>query len=255
MSVDLVQLEIGMPTASVALNDPDRRNALGLAMFDALDTGIRTLASSQDVHIILLHGRGKHFCAGFDLAAAARDPSAMGVFIERLSGVLRALRRMPQVVVGAVHGGAIAGGCAIVSACDLVVVSATAKLGYPVHAMGVSPAVSIPTLQQAIGPGAARALMLSGELIDGAAAHRAGLAFAVSSDDDSTVPDARALCRELATHGHHALRVTKTWLNELDGSLDDRRYEGPMRDTAKLAATDEARRTLTDALKGRFSSR
>ncbi len=253
MSADLVQIETDGPVASVRLNDPDRRNALGVAMFDALDETLATLASSNDVHIVLLHGTGRAFCGGFDLAAATADPSVIGLFIERLSGVLRGLRRMPQIVVGAVHGAAIAGGCALVSACDLVVVSATAKLGYPVHAMGVSPAVSIPTLQQAIGAGAARAIMMSGELIDGARAHHVGLAFALSPDDESTVPDARALCRELAGHGHHALRVTKAWLNELDGSLDEKRYDGPKRESADLSATDEARRALAAALKDRFA--
>lgn len=248
--MSIVEVTVMDRVAEVALNDPDRRNALGTAMFDALDAALRGLREG-DASVILLHGRGRVLCAGFDLAAATEDPAIMGAFIERLGSLLRALRRAPQVVVASVHGAAIAGGCAVVSACDLVVVSASAKLGYPVHRLGLSPAVSIPTLVQAIGPGAARALMLGGELLEGRRAKTLGLAFAVSRDDESTLGDARALAREIAGHGPNALRVTKQWLNELDGSLDDRRHEGPAADTARLARTNEAQMALAAALASR----
>ena len=246
-----VQTELDGHVATVAMNDPDRRNALGLAMFDALDEAIAGVSSNTAVHVVLLCGRGKSFCAGFDLTAAARDPAIMGVFIRRLSAVLRSLRRMPQPVVAAVHGAAIAGGCALVSACDLVVVSATAKLGYPVHALGVSPAVTIPTLIPAIGAGAARALLMGGALIDGAGAKRIGLAGRVSPDDAGVERDARELCGTIAAHGTNAVRATKAWLNELEGALDDTRFDGPMRATADLAATEESQAMLAKQLKQR----
>ncbi len=102
-----VQTELDGHVATVAMNDPDRRNALGLAMFDALDEAIAGVSSNTAVHVILLCGRGKSFCAGFDLAAAMDDPAIMAEFIRRLSAVLRALRRAPQPVVAAVHGAAM----------------------------------------------------------------------------------------------------------------------------------------------------
>jgi methylglutaconyl-CoA hydratase len=244
-----VQIEFDKHVASVALNDPDRHNALGFAMFDALDAALGELASNESARVILLHGRGRSFCAGFDLAAARDDPAVMAAFIRRLGTLLRALRRAPQPVVAAVHGAAIAGGCAIVSACDLVVVSATARLGYPVHRLGVSPAVTIPTLQAAVGPGAARTLLMGGELMDGAAAQRIGLATQVSHDDAAVGPDARALCRTLSGHGSVALRATKAWLNELDGTLDDSRLDGPVRDSENLAASEAGQAELLRRMK------
>ena len=249
MKSQLVQLEIDGHVATVALNDPEHRNALGTAMFDALEETLVAVERADGVHVVLLHGRGRVFCAGFDLKAAARDPALMGRFIKRLSLILRDLRRLPQVVVGAVQGAAIAGGCAIVSACDLVVVSATARLGYPVHGLGVSPAVSIATLQQSIGPGPARALLVGGELIDGRAAFRLGLASHLCDDDAGVRGHAAGLCGVIAGHGPHALRTTKAWLNELDGSLDDRRFEPPAQDTARLADTPEARARLAEHVK------
>ena len=246
-----VQTELDGHVATVAMNDPDRRNALGLAMFDALDEAIAGVSSNTAVHVILLCGRGRSFCAGFDLTAATDDPAIMAEFIRRLSAVLRSLRRAPQPVVAAVQGAAIAGGCALVSACDLVVVSATANLGYPVHTLGVSPAVTIPTLMPAIGAGAARALLTGGELIDGAGAKRIGLAHRVSPDDAGVERDARELCNTIAAHGTTAVRATKAWLNELEGALDDTRFDGPMRATADLAATEESQAILVRQLKQR----
>ena len=246
-----VQTELDGHVATVAMNDPDRRNALGLAMFDALDAAIHEVSSNDEVNVVLLCGRGKSFCAGFDLTAAKEDPAIMGVFIRRLSAVLRSLRRIPQPVVAVVHGAAIAGGCALVSACDLVVVSATAKLGYPVHALGVSPAVTIPTLMPAIGAGAARSLLMGGALIDGAGAKRIGLADRVSPDDAGAQRDARELANTIAAHGTTAVRATKAWLNELEGALDDTRFDGPMQATAELAAGEESQAMLLERLKRR----
>lgn len=253
MTTDLIQVRIAPPLATVALNDPARRNAMGLPMFDALTRALSDLETNQDVHVVLLRGEGPAFSAGFDLAEAFRDPGIMATLIERLSALLRRIRRLPQVTVAAVNGAAIAGGCAMVSACDLVVVSATAKLGYPVHRLGVSPAVTTRTLQASMGPGPARALLLGGALIDGDTAYRRGLADRLSADDETVGPDATALCEEIAGHGAQALRATKSWLNELEGALDDSGHDGPMRESATLAMTDAAQRVLRDALEDRFS--
>ena len=240
MPHDLVQLGFEDSIATIVLNDPKRRNAMSIAMFDALDEALSNVAPRSDVHVLLLHGNGEAFCSGFELGAAVDDPTLMKQYIDRLSATIRTLRRLPQVVVAAVHGAAIAGGCAMVSACDIVIASATAKFGYPVHKLGVSPAVNITTLQQAIGPGAARSLLMGGELIDGTTAYRTGLVHHLANDDGAVVADAASLCRQLAEQSPQALRVTKRWLNELDGSLDDDLFDGPRDGSAEVADSDEA---------------
>lgn len=240
----MILLETQQPIATISLNDPSRRNALSMPMFDALDAAVQRIAGDSSLHIILLRGEGSVFCAGFDLAAAVDDPELMAQFIMRLSQLNRSLRRMPQIVVAAVQGAAIAGGCAILSACDFIFASQDATLGYPVHRIGVSPAVTIPTLQQAIGGGAARSLLMGGELITAVEAHRLGLVTHLSSSSATVHADAMAHCRMLAEKGPHALRVTKAWLNELDGSPDDERFDQPARASADMTQTDEARRLL-----------
>lgn len=244
---ELVQLVSSGAIVTLTLNDPDKRNALGTAMFDALEAQLREAERIEGAHVLLVRGNGKAFCAGFDLRAAVETPAVLEAFVMRLSGVCRTLRRAPMVVVAAVQGAALAGGCAIVSACDLVIAAPSAKFGYPVHALGISPAVTIPTLMPRVGDGAARSLLMGGEIITAGQAESIGLVSRVASSDESLADEALALCQTLAGHGAGALRATKAWINELDGSLDDSRFDGPARSSATAAVTPAAAAMLRAA--------
>lgn len=230
--MDFVQCDIMGPLATLTLNDPQRRNALGSAMFDELERTIGAFTNADDVRVIVLRGAGSSFCAGFDLPAAIAEPRLLSTFITRLSALNRGFRRLPQVVVAAVQGSALAGGCAMLSACDFVVAAPDAVFGYPVHRIGLSPAVTIPTLSQAIGAGAARVVLMGGELMNAAEAQRLGLVTHLAASTDSVHREAEDLARALLAKPAHAQRVTKAWLNELDGSLDDARFDGPANATA-----------------------
>jgi enoyl-CoA hydratase/carnithine racemase len=230
--------------ASIALNDPLKRNALSLAMFEALDAALQRIAQNDSINIVVLRGEGPAFCAGFDLAACMKDPEILPELILRLSTLNRSLRRLPQVVIACVHSAAIAGGCAILSGCDFVIAAPDAQLGYPVHAIGISPAVTIPTLRLALGDGPARALLMSGEMIDGTEAHRRGLVTHLARSSATLADETQALAASLARKGPHALRTTKAWLNELDGSLHDAAFDASARDSAQAARQSESRDML-----------
>jgi enoyl-CoA hydratase/carnithine racemase len=95
-------------------------------------------------------------------------------------------------------------------------------------------------LQMAIGPGAARSLLMSGELIDGTTAHRLGLATHLSQSSESVHRDALEHCQNLAAKPPHALRVTKAWLNEIDGSLEDESFDQAASASMKLTSDAQA---------------
>lgn len=234
--------ESGITT--IALNDSPRRNALSLAMFDALDAAIGRVARDESTIALVLRGEGAAFCAGFDLGACVEDAGLLPTFIRRLSALNRSLRRLPQVVIASVHGAAIAGGCAMLSACDFVVVAPDATLGYPVHAIGISPAVTIPSLRLALGDGAARSLLMSGDLINGQEAFRRGLATHLAQSAASAHEESHALAQSLTKKGAHALRVTKAWLNELDGSLRDSHFDAAAEHSAIAAGENESKSML-----------
>ncbi len=242
----MLTLDIDGPIARITLDDPDRRNALSEAMFDSLMAALDDLTNRDDILVLRLDGAGRAFCAGFDLAAAVEHPAIMGVFIRRLSDLNRSLRHASFVVIAAVQGAALAGGCAMVSACDLVVASRGTRFGYPVHRIGVTPAVTIATLQQVVGSGPARAMLMGGEIIDGGEAHRLGLVSHLVDDDTQTGPAADEIAERIAGHGPRALRETKWWLNELDGSMDDERFVGPALASGLLVEGDEAVSMLAD---------
>jgi enoyl-CoA hydratase/carnithine racemase len=146
-------------------------------------------------------------------------------------------------IIAAVEGPALAGGCALLSACDFVVVAEGALLGYPVHRIGVSPAVTTPTLLAAIGSGAARSLLFAGELLDAKRSVEIGLATRTAAAGEAR-RHARALAEALATKGHAAMRATKRWLNELDGTDRDDAFDRAAAVSVEVSEGEEARAML-----------
>ncbi len=223
----------------ITLNDPARRNALTVEMLEQLCRILDELATRDDIDVVLLQGAGPAFCAGFDLGAIVEAPMTLQAMITGLGGATRRMRSLPMPIIVAAHGAAIAGGCAMLSAADLSVLGDRTTAGYPVHRLGVSPAVTLPTLMQAIGEGPARTLALDGQLHTGAAAHRLGLGTHLVAEEDVQA-EARRLCERIVQHGSTALRATKQWLGTLDGSSDESRWSGPIHGSEPLAGGAEA---------------
>ncbi len=225
---------------SIKLNNPDKRNALELKMFDALNGAIHE--TPLETNVILLQGKGKVFCSGFDMNSCAKDVSILETYILELSKTIRNLRRLEAPVVCVAQGAAIAGGCALITGCDFVFGEVSGKYGYPVHQLGVSPAVTLPTLRQKVGDGFARHLVMSGIIIDGNQAFRSGLLSHVQQ----SAKLARQFGEQFATHLSkkplHALRETKKWLNELDGSLNDDIFDAPAAQSAASIDKETQRR-------------
>ncbi len=229
--MEIVNHKTSGGVCSITLNNPEKRNALGIEMFDAIDSAMNTI--DRQTRCVLFTGEGSVFCSGFDMRACAEDLSILGTYIQRLSTVIRTLRRLYCPVVVAAHGAAIAGGCAVLTGCDFVVGGTKAKYGYPVHQLGISPAVTIPTLFQKLGEGQARSLVMSGEIINGAKAFQLGLLSHLEEDAEAVQQKAEEIALSLAEKPPFALQTTKQWLNELDGSLNDERFDLPVNESVK----------------------
>ena len=201
------------PVARITMRDAARRNALDARALDTLAAAIARAAASG-ASVVVLAGEGPAFCAGFDLAGCAAEPREVEPLLVGLSACVAALRAFDAPVVARVQGAALAGGCALLTACDFVVAAADAQLGYPTHRIGISPAVSIPTLLSRMGP-SARALLLANELVDGRAALARGLA---THCVEAAALDAEveALVARLVANGPVAMRETKRWIREIE---------------------------------------
>ena len=250
-----VLVEIQGRLVTVTLNRPDRRNALSIPMFDALEPVLSGLSRHGDVPIVLLRGEGSFFCSGFDLDPCLEDRSLMETYVRRLGSCIRHLRSIEGVVVAAVTGGALAGGCALVAACDMVIADAKAIMGYPVHRIGISPAVSVPSLISGSGTGSARTLALGHDPIPAERARQLGLVHAVVPDSSKVMDEAMARCRSLLEKGPDALAATKQWMNRLDGSDDHETAMKAMEISARTGRSDTAAMMLEQFLGQRRSRR
>lgn len=212
----------------IRLDRADKKNALTPEMMRDLTGAISTSLSAR---AIVLSGVGDVFCAGFDLALARDDAAALEALLVELASACAAVREAPCPVVCSAHGAAIAGGCALLAACDFAVADEQAKIGYPAVKLGISPAVSAPTLSATAGAAAARSRTLDPGLVTGLEAFRLQVISHLVATPRESEPRAIALAQELAAKPRHALGYTKRWLNELDGSID------PERSAAALGAS------------------
>lgn len=211
--------------AEIVLDRPGKRNALTPAMLEELTARAEELGRDGSCRAVLVRGEGAVFCAGFDLALCRDSPEALAEMLRGLSAAARALRRIDTPVVIAAQGGAIAGGCALLCAADVVVADKGAKFGYPVVLRGISPAVSSPLLRSAVGGRAARERMLDPALVSAEEAKRIGLVDVVVDLPEDVLPRAQIEAARFAAKPRAAMSATKRWLNEVEGSDRDEWFE------------------------------
>jgi enoyl-CoA hydratase/carnithine racemase len=203
----------------IELTNGDRRNALTVEVLQSI--AAQTHAASE-ASVLHLCGEGPVFCSGFDMDLVRERDGYLQDLIEALSQAIKALRRCPATTLVHVQGAAIAGGCALAMACDIVVAEAGAKFGYPVHQLGISPAVTLPVLLPAAG-GKARSIVTDGRLYSAEHLAKHGIVHHVLAAGETS----DAIIESLLKRGTHASHVTKQWLNELEGAFDDERFDGP----------------------------
>ena len=236
--------------ALILLDRREKRNALTPDMLHNVAACVEEASHARDVskraRAIILAGEGEAFSAGFDLKLCRDDPLALKALLVALADALRAIRSAPCSVVIGAHGAAIAGASAMLAACDFVVADTAIRIGYPVVRIGVSPAVSGPMLERAIGPGAARDRLLDPAVIDGRAADRLGLVHTLVDRPEMVRSAAIALAQRLAAKPAHALSATKRWLNEVDSSLDESQGARALEASLAIVGNVEERALLTE---------
>jgi methylglutaconyl-CoA hydratase len=155
--------------ARIALNRPERRNALDQELLSELRDGVRLSAADESVRLVLVTGAGKDFCSGMDLRTFADDTSGdLAKFqaeARNMAGLLLDMRRHPRPIIAAVHGRALGGGCGIATAADIVLAADSAQFGYPEINIGFVPAIVMAILRRSVSEKRAFELLASGESI------------------------------------------------------------------------------------------
>jgi len=184
-------LQVEGRIATITLNRPERLNAINAQMPGEIRAAVEAANADDRVHVIVLQGAGKAFCAGYDLKEYAEgdatnvytqpmpwDPMRDYTFMKRNTEDFMSLWNSHKPTICKVHGYAAAGGSDIATCCDFIVMDDKARIGYmPVRVWGCpTPAMWV----YRVGAMRAKQMMLTGDLIDGKTALAWGLATAIA---------------------------------------------------------------------------
>lgn len=219
MSADRVTMRKDGSVLHLTLNRADRRNAIDEPMVERLLECIAEGDLAHDVRVVALRGAGTDFCAGADLhellASVERPPEENTATATRLGEVFIRMRDLPKPVVAVVHGRALAGGCGLAMACDLVIARSDATFGYPEVSRGFVPAMVMAMLRRAVGEKTAFDLVTTGRTVTAGEALVLGLVSRVVAAEQFESEVSQVLAG-LAASSSSALALTKRQLYAID---------------------------------------
>jgi methylglutaconyl-CoA hydratase len=220
MASDRVLLALDGGVLTGTLNRPEKKNAIDEAMIAGLGALLERAELDADVRVVAVRAAGQDFCAGMDLrellASAEQSVEQNRDAALRFGGLFTRMRALPKPVVAIVQGRALAGGCGLATACDLVLAAESARFGYPEVQRGFVPALVLNMLRRAVGEKVAFDLAATGRQLSAREAERVGLVSRVVADV-ALDSEAAALLGALAGFSATSLALTKQQLYRLDG--------------------------------------
>jgi methylglutaconyl-CoA hydratase len=206
--------------ARVTLNRPEKRNALNDAVIAGLNDALKRAAKDERVRVVVISGAGKDFCSGADLSALQKIANASvaenAEDARLLLELFLLIRQLPIPVVAAVTGRALAGGCGLATACDLVLAASSSRFGYPEVKIGFVPAIVMAILRRNVSEKRAFELITRGAEISADQAKEFGLVNQVFADD-VFADDVNRYVSEFEKMSASAIGLTKTLLYQMDG--------------------------------------
>ena len=179
MTFERILYETNGAVAAITLNRPEKRNAIDGLLIQELKAAFADARSSAEVRVVTLTGAGKDFCSGADLAGLEKVRHA-GVMANMedaraMAELFIAMRRHPKLIVALVKGRALAGGCGLATACDLILADDAASFGYPEVNIGFVPAMVMAILRRSVPEKQALELIATGDPITSIEAKKLGL--------------------------------------------------------------------------------
>jgi len=229
-SSEVLSIEVDGHVATLWLDRPEKRNAMGPAFWSDLPVAMAAIGSDPEIRAVVVAAKGPHFSVGLDLvamsglvgpsgnssgapaSAAARAKSARAEIV-RLQASVTAVAESPLPVIAAIHGYCIGGGVDLAAACDIRLASADAV--FSVREAKVAIVADIGSLQRLphiIGKGHVAELAYTGKDITAARAESIGLVNQVSDNSDAVLAAAREMAAEIAANSPLAVQGTKAVL-------------------------------------------
>jgi methylglutaconyl-CoA hydratase len=217
---DPILYEVDGAIARITLNRPEKRNALNADLIADLEKALRQANDNSGIRVVVIAGAGADFSSGADLSALeliSKASVAENVDDARsLMELFVLIRQLSLPVVAAVRGRALAGGCGLASACDIVLASSTARFGYPEVKIGFVPAMVMAILRRNISEKRAFELVTRGAEIGAEEAREFGLVNQVFADD-TLEDEVTAYAQGFVTMSKSAVALTKALLYQMDG--------------------------------------
>jgi methylglutaconyl-CoA hydratase len=219
-TAEAVLFSIEGPVGRVTLNRPEKRNALNDAVIAGLKRALTNASQDKSIRVVVISGAGKDFCSGADLSALQKIAGASvaenAEDARSLLDLFLLIRQIPVPVVAAVTGRALAGGCGLATACDLVLAAASARFGYPEVKIGFVPAMVMAILRRNVSEKRAFELITRGAEISAIQAKEFGLVNQVFPDE-SFEADVASYVSEFGNMSASAISLTKRLLYQIDG--------------------------------------
>jgi methylglutaconyl-CoA hydratase len=238
--------------ALITLNRPDKRNALNDALVEGLKEALRRADDDRGVRAILLTGAGADFCSGADLSALQKiSESSITENLEDAQSLMElfaSIRRVRVPVVAAVRGRALAGGCGLATACDLVLAAESARFGYPEVKIGFVPAMVMAILRRNVSEKRAFELITRGAEIDAREAERIGLINHVF-DDGAFEAEVEKYVAGFERASRSAVMLAKRLLYQMDGLTFDAALQSGVDTNAIARMTEDCRKGIARFLK------
>jgi enoyl-CoA hydratase len=232
---DPVLVDTADGIAVLTLNRPEVRNAANAALAHALAAAVDAIERRDDIRVMVLTGAGGTFCSGMDLKAflAGERASIPG------RGFAGFTARPPRVpAIAAVEGAAVAGGCELVLACDMVVAAENARFGVPEVKRGlVAVGGALLRLPERMSHQVAMELILTGDFIDARRSYEAGLVNYLVPEG-AALEKAMELAGRVAANGPLALKASKEIMLAARYWPPDQAYDAQM-EIAQVAFDSE----------------
>lgn len=241
---DLIVTTVGSVRV-LELNRPDKRNALNDELVHGLKSALAEADSDEDLRSIIIRGAGTDFCSGADLSSLRKIASAS--FEEnledarRLAELFALIRTVKIPVIAAVHGRALAGGCGLATACDLIAATKTARFGYPEVKIGFVPAIVTAFLRRNLSEKRAFELLTQGFEFSAVEAFEIGLVNRLFDEDEEFDDNVLKYASAYEKVSRSAVVMTKELLYKMDGMSFEQSVDAGVKANAKARMTDDCK--------------
>jgi methylglutaconyl-CoA hydratase len=236
---------------TVTLNRPEKRNALNDALINSLKDCLREADKNENLRAILIKGAGKDFCSGADLSALQKisesDVLENLTDAENMLELFSLIRKIKIPVIAAVQGRALAGGCGLATACDIVLAAKSARFGYPEVKIGFVPAMVMAILRRNLSEKRSFELITQGFEFSSDEAERINLINQVF-EDETFEEDVKNYVSVYEKVSRSAVVLSKKLLYQMDGMTFETALETGAEVNTIARLTEDCRRGIAKFL-------